>query len=234
MRPKLSDVLTTEIRREIEDGVYGAAGRLPSENKLSQRFDVSRPIVREALRQLREEGLIHSRQGAGSFVSRHPAETAQAGVPEGPAPVHSIRDIRFVYDYRVALEGEIARAAAHNAGDEAVAEIRRKLDELQDAIHQGVIGVEQDFEFHLAIARATGNPHFVAALDLIRPHLKFAIDLARSFSSLGTAEHIAMVQEEHGAVFDAIARRDGEGAAAAMRRHILAARNRIFNGEYKS
>lgn len=232
MRPKLSDVLISEIRRDIAQGQYGMTGRLPSEAELCQRFGVSRPIVREALKELRDEGLIHSRQGAGSFVNgarQDPGLVWKSADVSAP-PVHSIADVRRVYEYRIAMEGEIAFAAASNANTAAIGEIKQRLDEIQAAIHRGAIGVDQDFDFHLTIARATDNPLFIGALEIIKPHLAFVIDLARSFSSLGTAAHVGMVQEEHAAVYEAVASRNPDAARTAMRRHITAARDRVFNG----
>lgn len=230
MRPKLSDVLEAELTRDIREGVFGPDGRLPSENALSRRFGVSRPIVREALRRLRDEGLIHSRQGAGSFVLGTEQNPAAAPLTKQSPPIHSIADIRKVYEYRIAIEGEIAAIAAQNADEATIEAIRNQLVMIQNAIDSGHVGVDQDNAFHMAIGEATGNHLLLEALQLIQPHLNFVIDLARSFSILGNPAHVAMVQNEHSAIFEAIARRDPDGARGAMRRHIVAARDRVFFG----
>lgn len=231
MRPKLSDVLEAELLKDIRAGFFGPEGRLPSENELSKRFGVSRPIVREALKRLRDDGLIHSRQGAGSFVR---AVEKPQPKPADPVPlVQSIADVRKFYEYRLLIEGEIAASAAQHANDEAIRLIKSKLDLIQNAIDGGLVGVDQDYEFHFSIASATGNHFFENALNLVQPHLGFVIDLARSFSILGTGEHLAMVQGEHTAVYEAIVKRDPEGARASMRAHIAAAQERVFFGTHR-
>ena len=91
----------------IQRGQFPGDGKLPSEKELSQSFGVSRPIVREALRRLREEGLIQSRQGAGSFVVG--AEEPQPPRPaNGGQGIQTISDVRRIYQFRIALEGEVA------------------------------------------------------------------------------------------------------------------------------
>lgn len=236
MRPKLSDVLEAELTRDIREGVFGPDGRLPSENALSRRFGVSRPIVREALRRLRDGGLIHSRQGAGSFVLEveQAANTTPAALATQPPPIHSIADIRKVYEYRIAIESEIAALAAQNANDAKIEAIGRQLALIQNAIDSGHVGVDQDNAFHMAIGEATDNHLLLGALQLVQPHLNFVIDLARSFSILGNSAHLTMVQNEHSAIYEAIARHDAEGARAAMRAHIVAARDRVFFGVHSS
>src|SRR5262245_23518709 len=112
-RPKLSDVLYQDMLGQIQSGKLPAESRLPSELELSTRFSVSRPIVREALRRLRDDGLIQSRQGAGSFVSRSngaalPMRPIEHAEIEALPPLQSIEDVRKFYEFRLAVEGESA------------------------------------------------------------------------------------------------------------------------------
>lgn len=212
----------------IQRGQFPGDGKLPSEKELSQSFGVSRPIVREALRRLREEGLIQSRQGAGSFVvgvAEPPPRLANGG--QG---IQTISDVRRIYEFRVALEGEVAYAAALNRNEALLAAVKGELDAIDQAIRTGKIGVQQDSDFHTAIARATQNQYFEAALAAVRPHLDYVIDLARSFSMLHSAGHLAMVQREHAAVYEAIRDGDAVKAREAMQAHIRNAQERVFDG----
>ena len=232
-RPKLSDVLYADMLERLRRGEVFADGKLPSENELSQEFGVSRPTVREALRRLRDDGLIHSRQGAGSFIA---AVQPQLTAPPPRAPVskdegiRTISNVRRVYQFRIALEGEVAYAAALHRSEADIAAIQKELDAIHLAIKTGRIGVQQDSDFHAAIARATQNPYFEAALAAVRSQVDFVIDLARSFSVLQSAEHLAMVQREHAAVFEAIRDGDGVRAREAMQAHIRNAQERVFDG----
>ena len=102
----------------IVDGGFEVGSKLPTENVLSQKVEVSRPILRRALKQLREDGVISSRQGSGSYVLRR---------PEGEvlkfAPVESIADIQRTFEFRAAVEGEAAYIAAQ----------RRSISDLERA-----------------------------------------------------------------------------------------------------
>jgi DNA-binding FadR family transcriptional regulator len=228
-RPKLSDVLYADMQDRIRRGEVLADGKLPSENELSQEFGVSRPTVREALRRLRDDGLIHSRQGAGSFVATQSPAPVRA-VPAKPDGIRTISDVRRVYQFRIALEGEVAYIAALHRGETHLRAIHKELEAIHLAIRAGRIGVQQDSDFHAAIARATQNPYFESALATVRPQVDFVIDLARSFSVLQSAEHLAMVQREHAAVFEAIRDGDGIKAREAMQAHIRNAQERVFDG----
>lgn len=230
-RPRLSDVLYGDMLGRIQRGQFASDGKLPSEKELSQSFGVSRPIVREALRRLREDGLIQSRQGSGSFVTGTPSPAPQPLRSVGGAQgIQTISDVRRIYEFRIALEGEVAYAAALNRNEVSSAAIKRELDAIDQAIRGGRIGVQQDSDFHAAVARATQNQFFEAALLAVRPHVDYVIDLARSFSVLHSAEHLAMVQREHAAVYEAIRDGDGVRAREAMQAHIRNAQERVFDG----
>ncbi|MGO4725085.1 MULTISPECIES: FadR/GntR family transcriptional regulator [unclassified Inquilinus] len=228
-RPRLSDILYGDMLGRIQRGQFPGDGKLPSEKELSQNFGVSRPIVRDALRRLREDGLIQSRQGAGSFVTAAPA-SPPARPANGAQEIQTISDVRRVYEFRIALEGEVAYAAALNRSEALAAAIKKELDAIDQAIQTGKIGVQQDSDFHAAVARATQNQYFQAALAAVRPHLDYVIDLARSFSMLHSGEHLAMVQREHAAVYEAIRDGDAVKAREAMQAHIRNAQERVFDG----
>ena len=71
-RPLLTDVVRDELRRAVITGGYEPGSKLPNEDALAERFDVSRPTVREAVRGLVEEGYLIRRQGSGTFVTGRP------------------------------------------------------------------------------------------------------------------------------------------------------------------
>jgi DNA-binding FadR family transcriptional regulator len=232
-RPKLSDILFTELRGQIESGILSARERLPSEFQLSHQFGVSRPIVREALKQLRDHGFVTSRRGAGTFVG----ESVGAGTIAATEPsvelspaIQSIADMRRIFEFRDALESEVAWAAAQYRTVEHLAKIEEALVALEDEISRGTVGGKQDSEFHAAIARATQNQFFEAALSAVRPHLDFVIDLARSLALQHSQQHVKMVHQEHAAIFFAIRDGDADGARRAMQTHIRNARHRMFEG----
>ncbi len=99
---------------------------------------------------------------------------------------------------------------------------------LEEARARRQHGVEADFEFHLAIANATGNGFYIAALALLRTQICFGIQLARTLSLQRTGDSLVVVQSEHGTIFEAIRDGDPSAAQAAIRQHIEHACRRLF------
>ena len=119
--PKLSHQVYERIFELHRLGrVSRSSSRLPSESELSRRFGASRPIVREALARLRDDGLIVSRQGSGSYVQRRPDAAVLRFVPVG-----SVADIQRCFEFRVGLEGAAAALAAERWEEEDLTEIRQ-------------------------------------------------------------------------------------------------------------
>lgn len=224
---KLSDQVYERIFGLIVSGEFPEKSKLPTEIELADSLNVSRTIVREALARLRDEGFVVSRQGAGTFVQRQQPEKATSGFQ----PVASISDVHRCFDFRISLEGEAAYAAALRHDDRDTQQIRHMLDALETIVKQGSVGALADFDFHFAVARATGNPFFVSAISLLRPHIDFGMNLARSLSLRKPRSRVRQVQDEHAQVYSAINEGRADQAREAMRRHIENARMRLFDGE---
>jgi GntR family transcriptional repressor for pyruvate dehydrogenase complex len=221
----LSDRVYARVVEAILRGDFAADGKLPPEAELASRFGVSRPTIREALARLRSDGVIASRRGSGSHLVRRPGAPAAASTP-----VRSLADIERYYAFRLCVEGGAAAAAAefHDADD--LAGIRAAFDALNAAMEGGQSGTDEDVQFHLAIARASHNPFFVATIETTVAPIRQFMELARGVADKKSAERVRATQAEHRAVVDAIARREPAEAAAAMRAHVLNAKRRIFEG----
>lgn len=223
--PKLSDTVYEKILERIVDESYPVNSRLPTENTLATEFGISRPVVREALARLRDDGVIRSRRGSGTYVQRAPSNAAMQ-----LAPLSSIADMGRCYEFRISLEGEVAYYAA--LPDAAVhrGHLEGALERLSAAVESGALGVEEDFEFHRAIARATGNRFFEGALLALRDSVLMGMTVTRSLSLMRSRERLMAVHREHLDIADAIRANDPEGARIAMRTHIDNARRRVFEG----
>src|ERR671916_1388904 len=123
---KLSAGIYEKLFERIVAGEFPVNARLPSETDLARRFGASRPVVREALARLRDDGLIVSRQGSGSYVRRRPDQAVLQFVPVG-----SIADIQRCFEFRVGLEGAAAALAAARWEDQDLADIKAAFDELE-------------------------------------------------------------------------------------------------------
>lgn len=221
----LSEIVYDAILADIIAGRYSEGSKLPSETALAREFAVSRPVVREALAVLRDDGLIQSRQGAGSFVLRRPNDTMLRF-----APIGSIADIQRCFEYRAAVEPVAAALAAERWDNEDLELLQNALEALDRAVAEGVVGEDADLAFHKAIALASGNRFFVATMESLEDPTRTAMFLNRNLSLLDPAERLLRVQAEHVEVHDAIISRKADAAHDAMLRHIEAARRRVFEG----
>jgi DNA-binding FadR family transcriptional regulator len=230
-RQKLADILYWDVLQQIRTGACVADQKLPSEKELCQRFGVSRPVVREALERLKADGLIYSRQGAGSFVKgAMSSPSTDKGATDPPRLVKSIADVSNVYDFRLAFEGEVAYAAAAAAEAPAIEDIRAALARMEEALSRNDPALDEDIEFHIAVARATRNQFYVEVLKMMQPHMRFVMELVMKLSIIDSVEHNMAVRTQHAAVLERIRARDPEGARRAMRTMLTNARNRVFHG----
>jgi GntR family transcriptional repressor for pyruvate dehydrogenase complex len=227
--PRLGDHLSSRISELIDRGEFGDEGRLPSELALADRFGVSRPVVREALSRLRSRGVIVSRKGSGSYFRKSLSAPPAVGAP-GFLPIDSLAAVRKCFEFRTGVESEAAFFAAQNHAPATLAAIREALELMEAAATNGVVAVKADLEFHLSVARASGNEYFEAMMHSMRTPIEFAINLARSLTLTRPLEHLRTVQTEHVVLFQAIEARDKDAARAAMRRHIENTCKRVFDG----
>lgn len=223
---KLSEQIYATIFRLIAGGEFPEQSKMPTENELAVRFDVSRTIVREALARLRDDGIVISRQGTGTFVKRRPDRAVLKFAPFG-----SIADIQRCFEFRMGFEADMASFAAARANDTGLKRISDALDALDKIVREGVVGTDADFEFHVSIAEATSNRFFVAVIALLRPPIAFGMNLARSLSLMYPTARARAVQAEHQAIFEAISGHAPDQAREAMRHHIENARYRMFEGQ---
>ena len=227
---RLGDDLYRSLAAMIERQDLPEGARLPGELSLAESFGVSRPIVRETLARMRDEGLIASRRGSGSFVRRKGFVEAGVAAPPAYHAIDSFAEIKQNYVFRRAVEGEAALLAAQARSDAQLAGIARAISRLDRSIAERAIGADVDFEFHVAVAAATGNSWFVATLQAMRAQIELIVDIARKLSLAKSHAHLVDVQGEHVAIHDASRRRDGEAARAAMRDHLDRTCDRIFRG----
>jgi GntR family transcriptional regulator, transcriptional repressor for pyruvate dehydrogenase complex len=220
----MSDRVTQALLELIRSGAHPAKSRLPSEAEMAQRFGVSRTVIREAVSRLKSEGLVESRQGAGVFVREISMDTP---FRIDPTVVGSVQSVLQVAELRRGVEAEMAALAALRSNKTQVAEIKSCLKAIDAAVAAGGDGVDADMEFHRSIARATGNPHFLALWDFLGQFLRGTVATSRAWEAQ-KEETRAQVEEEHKALYEAIAAHDVEAARAAGRRHMEMASQRIL------
>jgi GntR family transcriptional regulator, transcriptional repressor for pyruvate dehydrogenase complex len=221
---RLSGAVYERIFTLIASGDFPLNERLPAEAELARRFGASRPVIREALARLRDDGVIISRQGSGSYVRRRPDDAVLRFVP-----VASITDVERCFEFRAGLEGAAAALAAARATQRDLDEMREALRDLERCIAGAQAGTDADERFHLAVAKATHNDYHVTVQSSLQAHLAAGMQHGGTVAAGGTA-HLRLVLEEHLAILDAIEARDSLHARAAMEIHINNARDRVLQG----
>lgn len=220
---RLSDRLAERLRGHIDSGEWPPGHRLPTEQKLTEQFGVSRTVVREAVSRLKSMGLLTSRQGAGMFVS--PRHQARA-LAFDPTVLNSLEAVLHMVEVRRTLEGEVAGLAAERIDKAGAKAIQQALVDLDAAVARGEDGVEQDLLFHRTIAKATRNPHFERLLDFLEQYQRDAIKVTRANESM-KADFMRQVRAEHDAIAQAIVKGQPDKARKAATRHMLNAAKRI-------
>ena len=221
-RKSLAEIVFERMERAIKSGSYRPDERLPTEHDLAAEFEVSRPVVRDALKKLRERGLIYSRQGAGSFV-----RTIGLKQPLGFGPLENVSDLLSCYEFRLTVEPAAAACAAERRDDAALARIEAALDLMRDATNRQSHREDADFQFHLAIALASENSYFSIAMEALKDHIAVGMRFHGASVKRETSG-LARVFDEHAAIFDAIRTGDGARARDLMRDHLTHSRDRLF------
>lgn len=222
-RKSLADLVFERMHRAIKSGAYKPDERLPTEHDLAAEFEVSRPIVREALRRLREQGLIQSRRGAGSFV-----RNLGLRQPLGFGQLEDEQGLLNCYEFRLILEPAAAAAAAKRHNETELVAIRAALELMRDATSRQAHREDADFQFHLAIARAAQNSYFSTAMEALKDHIAVGMRFHGASIKRETSG-LEAVFAEHEAIAEAIAARDADQAHGLMHAHLSGSRNRVCN-----
>jgi DNA-binding FadR family transcriptional regulator len=147
------------LETDIREGRWLAGHKLPTESDLVSRFSVSRTVVREAIARLQASGQVETRHGIGTFVSEPPLVEPTFRV--APEDLATAADVVSLLELRMSLESEAAALAAQRRQADHLMHLDRALIEFDAAIRADSDAVPSDYQFHMEVARATGNRHFV-------------------------------------------------------------------------
>ncbi|MDO8753520.1 MAG: FadR/GntR family transcriptional regulator [Anaerolineales bacterium] len=211
---RLYERIVSQIEQRIVAGDLKVGDQLPSENDLAEQFAVSRTAVREAVKALRQKGLVEIRPGRGTFITDGTTDTIRNsfgmlikfGGKNGSMNLVEVREI---------LEPEIAALAATRITEEYIAVMRNAVVIMDTALDNVDVFVEADLDFHLALAEGTQNPFIPILMDSI-------IDLLREQRKrIGlTKGGLQRGQIHHKQILEAVIRRDPQAARQAMQDHL--------------
>lgn len=211
----LSDQVADVLAAEIRAGRLAAGDKLPTEAALVDQFSVSRTVVREAVSRLKSLGLVDSRQGSGVYVK----EPGFSPLNFDAKSAVSKQAVIQMVEVRRALEAEVAGLAAQRRTQADLKRIRKSITLLDKAVQAGGDGVDEDVQYHRAIAEAARNPFLIGTLEYLGQFLRGATRVTRA-NEARRADFARQVRDEHEMIVRAIEAGDAAAARKAAAQHM--------------
>ncbi|MEM7242447.1 MAG: FadR/GntR family transcriptional regulator [Pseudomonadota bacterium] len=210
--------VASDIRKAIEGDVYRPHDRLPSERILSETHGVSRGTIRDALMRLEREGLVEIRAGSGTYVTSNDDLSGQKIIADA-------RPLELI-DTRFALEPHICRLSVLHAQEADFERLAALIQKMEENAHDRRVFSEADTEFHLELARSTGNSLLIWIITQIND-VRSQDQWARMRRVTLDEQIIRTYNTQHRLILDALRNRNPERAAMLMKDHLETARRSL-------
>jgi GntR family transcriptional repressor for pyruvate dehydrogenase complex len=207
-----------QIAEKVRTGELRTGDRLPGERSLAAQMEISRPTLREAVKVLVEAGVLEVRRGPGGgmYVA---TDVVPTDLVRHSASLR-LAEIAAVLEARRMLEPQVAQLAAERATEEDFEAMERSIEAMRRIVDGGWHQrhedrfLQLDVQFHLALARAAGNPTVETLMRILLRQLEIARDMAmhvplvpewtigiheRTLAALrsGEPEEVEAVMDEH-------------------------------------
>ncbi|MEL7782891.1 FadR/GntR family transcriptional regulator [Citromicrobium bathyomarinum] len=208
--PRLYKDIAARLIAAIQNGQFPVGGRLPAERDLALQYEVSRPVIREAIIALEVQGLVEVRVGSGVYVL-----SASEAAQDGGQDVSAIE----LTEARLLVESEVAALAAAQITDEELRELEELVDQIEEENKTPDGKEEADAAFHLAIAKAARNSALFETVERLWGLRRTSREAALLHEKARHA-NIKPIVDEHTAILTALKARDPKAARDAMRAHL--------------
>lgn len=203
--------VANKMLEALDSGEFPAGARLPPERELSERFNVSRPSIREAIIALEVMGRVEVRSGSGVYVLKNLGRSSHND-PNTYSPFE-------ITEARVLVESEAAALATSTISDEQLSELAMALDEMIAENQAGDLASEvADRKFHTIIAHSTQNRPLIDIIQNLWDIQENSPDIRLAHQTVCRKDGVKRI-EEHRAILDAMRRRDCQAARVSMRNH---------------
>jgi DNA-binding FadR family transcriptional regulator len=214
-KPRRYERIVRQLEKSMLAGELVPGDRLPSERELMATFGVGRGSIREALFALQKMGLVALTAGERAYVTRPTAENIVRELSGSARQLLAAPDgVKLFQHGRRLLECALAREAAEKAHPGGIRRLFEALEANRTATNLAR-AVTTDIEFHYRIAEMSGNPMLTALHTALGEWLREQRTTSVRATGARPDAHNA-----HRRIYDAIAARDSDGAAAAMRKHL--------------
>jgi len=219
----LQKAIISKIRDLINYKNLEPGDKLPSERMLSEKFEVTRSNIREAIQKLEFYGLLVSKPQSGTFI-------ANIGVIALNGMIDDIlrledQDFKSLVETRILLELKTSRLAAKRRTEEDLVNMKSALTSFSEKVLNGEDAVQEDLLFHLAIAKASGNSTINTFMLMITPKIITNFETYHVCDK-GLAEQGI---KEHQAIYDAIEQQNPQKAKQKMKDHFRALYQYCYN-----
>lgn len=212
--PHLYKYVAQQIKQRIIDGELAIGDRLPPEQSLADQFEVSRIVIREAIKTLEREGLVEVQQGRGTYVT----DGTSTAFKESLSLMLSLNNegiFTNLAEVRALLEPGIAAMAARRATDEDIEALEQAVAVMETCLNDPEGFVQADSAFHLLLANATRNDLIVK---LIEPIVDLIHEMRLNIAA--TPTELQRGQFHHVRILAALKAHDPQAAREAMSHHM--------------
>lgn len=233
-RESLSEHIETELTRAIQQGQYQPLQKIPTENELCSIFNVSRTVVREAIKKLNAKGIVDVRKGSGAYVSEMSIQNASETLnlffgmsSDQDLMLHTI-------DSRAMIEPMIAVKAAVVRTDDHILRLQANMEKMRQC-HLGdkKTEAELDNQFHRILLDCIDNPVLHLLVNPIFNLMpKFKVNVFAKTIEGDLAKEKEKMLYYHQMITDAVAAKHALRAESFMKEHLRVTRenyNKVIN-----
>lgn len=216
---KIYEQVAEELLLNIKNGDLKPGDKLDSVWQLAENFQVGRSAIREALSALRAMGLIEMRQGEGTFVREF--DPSLISLPITTAVLMKKEDIENLLEVRKVLEVGASGAAASKRTEEDLINMKNILEKMMNSVGDEELGEKADFQFHLAVAKASQNPLLVGLMNNVGEMMLQSMRETRRVWLYSKETTSQRLYDEHMQIYKAIEAMDVRRAQDLMISHLM-------------
>ncbi|MED3726812.1 FadR/GntR family transcriptional regulator [Priestia filamentosa] len=216
---KIYEQVAEELLLNIKNGDLKPGDKLDSVWQLAENFQVGRSAIREALSALRAMGLIEMRQGEGTFVREF--DPSMISLPITTAVLMKKEDIENLLEVRKVLEVGASGAAASKRTEEDLINMKNILEKMLNSVGDEELGEKADFQFHLAVAKASQNPLLVGLMNNVGEMMLQSMRETRRVWLYSKETTSQRLYDEHMQIYKAIQAMDVRRAQDLMISHLM-------------
>lgn len=226
---RIAEEVANGVAERVREGTLAPGAPLPGPRELAGTYATGDRVAERAIDLLLDMGLAERDAEGKLIVARTLPRPDRFEIPTDTEATRA--DVVALLELRLGIEAEAAAMAARRHTPEQLAAIRDAAAGFEK-IPEGDAPARADFEFHRAVAEATGNPYVLEFVDYLGPLMIPRMRPALAAAGALTQADLDRARQEHRAIIDAIAARDPDAARAAMHAHLgrVAARLRGQDG----